>query len=121
MTQQWDPQLDTVSWDAQQKLSVVTSFTIELEMFLEDHGQVVCSYTERLNKVKRIKIAPVTPEAQDWLRSLTTQYPTDYAYRKLTTKNESLIGSKQGDSLDTESGCEELWGGGGITDQKEVW
>lgn len=47
------------------KVSIVTSFTIELEMFPEDHGQVVCSYTERLNKVKRIKIAPVTPEAQD--------------------------------------------------------
>lgn len=48
------------------KVSILTSFTIELEMFPEDHGQVVCSYTERLiNKVKRIKIAPVTPEAQD--------------------------------------------------------
>lgn len=36
------------------KVSIVTSFTIELEIFPEDHEQVVYSYKERLNKVKRI-------------------------------------------------------------------
>lgn len=33
---------------------IVASFTIELLMFPEDHEQVVYSYNERLNKVKRI-------------------------------------------------------------------
>lgn len=39
------------------KVSIETSFVIDTEIFLEDHGQVVYLYNEWLNKMKIIATA----------------------------------------------------------------